>query len=137
MAGLTDAEEAKLLDDRYDGVELWLAASTADPTEDGSGLAEPSGNNYSRVSVDGNNGAWDAATVGAPTTKVNANKLSFPEASGDWGTITHLALLDAQAGGSVRAYAALGSAQSIGDGDNLEVPAGDLTLKLGDPSDTY
>jgi len=30
MAGLTNAEEAKLLDDRYDGVELWFAKSVVE-----------------------------------------------------------------------------------------------------------
>ena len=57
---------------------LYVALSTADPTDAGSGMAEPSGNGYARVQHD----AWDAA---ASRATENTGTISFPEASGSWG----------------------------------------------------
>ncbi|KKL18933.1 hypothetical protein LCGC14_2470590, partial [marine sediment metagenome] len=41
----------------------YVGLSTADPLDDASGLAEPSGNNYARVTTSGSD--WDAAASGA------------------------------------------------------------------------
>lgn len=103
----------------------YLAASTADPTDDGSGVAEPSGNGYARVSTAGAD--WNAAASGSID---NANAITFPEASGSWGTITHVALYDASTGGNMLAHGALDSSQAIASGEVLRVPAGDATLTL-------
>jgi len=86
-------------------------------------LAEPSGNGYARVATTG--ASWDAASSGATA---NAAAIEFPEASGDWGTITHFALFDAITGGNMLAHADLTTAKPISDGDTLRFPIGDLGL---------
>lgn len=104
---------------------VYLAASTADPGETGSGLAEPSGNNYSRVSVTNNATNWPAASAGS---KSNGTAMAFPTASGSWGTITHLAIMDAPTGGNLLFKMALTAAQAVGAGATLNFPIGNITI---------
>ncbi len=104
---------------------IWVGLSTADPLDDASGLAEPSGNNYSRVSTAGAD--WDAASGGALD---NANAVTFPEASGSWGTITHFALFDASSVGNMLAHGALGTSKPVTSGDTLQFAAGELDVSL-------
>lgn len=103
----------------------YLGLSTADPTDDGSGLAEPSGGSYARVATSGSD--WDAASGGATA---NAAALTFPEASGDWGTITHFALFDAASGGNMLAHGDLTLAKDVNNGDTISFPIGDLDITL-------
>lgn len=104
---------------------IWVGLSTANPTDDASGLAEPSGNGYARVSTDAAD--WDAASGG---TLDNANAITFPEATGSWGTVTHFALFDAASGGNMLAHGALGTSKSITSGDTPQFAAGDLDVSL-------
>lgn len=99
----------------------YAALSTADPTDDASGLAEPSGNGYARVSTAG--GDWEAAASGAIQ---NANAITFPEASGSWGTVTHFALFDASTAGNMLAHGALGSSEAVTSGETPRFAAGAL-----------
>ena len=83
---------------------LYLGLSTANPTDDNSGLAEPSGNAYARVTVIESD--WAAAVSGS---KDNGETLTFPRATGSWGTVTHFAIFDAVTSGNMLIYGALGS----------------------------
>jgi len=104
---------------------IYVALSTADPGEDGSGLSEPSGNGYARVQTSGSD--WNNASGGHID---NAVDIEFPEATGDWGTITHFALLDADTGGNLLAYGSLSQSKTIGSGDTAKFKAGDLDITL-------
>jgi hypothetical protein len=129
-----DYLEKKLLDHVFGKAaftapaNIYVAASTADPTDDGSGLAEPSGNNYSRVSTAAAD--WNAATLGAGTL-TNANAINFPVASGSWGTITHVALYDAASGGNLLYKGAISPTQTIGNANQLVLSAGQFTVTEG------
>ena len=102
---------------------LFLALSTANPTETGSGIAEPVGNSYARVMKD----TWDVASNRATE---NTGVIEFPEATGAWGTITHWALFDDTTAGNMIAYGELLSPQSVGIGDNLSVQDGALDISF-------
>ncbi len=102
---------------------IYVALSTADPTDDGSGLAEPSGGSYARISTDEND--WDVAVSGALS---NVADILSPQATASWGTITHIALFDAASGGNMLAHGPLGDSQAIGIGGQLRIPAGDLDV---------
>jgi len=104
---------------------IYVALSRADPGEDGSGIDEPSGNGYARVETSGND--WTNASGGHIE---NANDIEFPEATGDWGTITHFALFDASSGGNMLAYGSLSQSKTIGTGDTAKFKAGDLDVTL-------
>ncbi len=63
--------------------------STDDPLDDGSGIAEPSGNGYLPVTTAA--GDWTAAAARVTT---NANTLTFPTPTGSWGTLRYFYLTD-------------------------------------------
>lgn len=102
---------------------LYVALSTADPLDDASALAEPSGNNYARV----NHNAWAEAASGAIS---NTGAVTFPEASGSWGTVTHFAIFDAATDGNMLVHGELAASKAIGDGDTFSFPSGDLDISL-------
>lgn len=64
-----------------------IALSTSTPADDGTGITEPSGNNYSQEVFD----TWNAAT-GNPETATNNGAITMPTPSGSWGLITYAVL---------------------------------------------
>lgn len=103
----------------------YVALSTADPKDDASGIAEPSGNNYARVTTSG--GDWNTASGGAID---NAGAITFNTASGSWGTITHFALYDALSGGNMLGHGELDASQAVGSAETIKFAAGELNLTL-------
>ena len=100
---------------------LYVALSTADPTDAGSGLAEPSGNGYARQAV-----SFNAASSGATA---NTAQLTFGLCTTTtWGTITHFAIFDASSAGNMLYHGALTASKTIDVGDSLVVAAGDLDI---------
>ena len=130
MGSFSDYLENKFLDHlfgkgSYTPPAIYVALSAADPLDDGSGLAEPSGNGYARAQTTGAD--WNAASGGAID---NANAIVFSEATGDWGTITHFALMDAASGGNLLVHGTLSISKSISSRDTAEFAAGDLDVSL-------
>jgi hypothetical protein len=130
MGSFSDYLENELLDHlfgkgSYPPPTIYVALSTANPLDDGSGLAEPSGNNYARVQTAATD--WNAASSGFID---NAAVIEFNEATGSWGNITHFALMDAASGGNLLVHGALSTSKSIGTGDTAEFAAGDLDISL-------
>lgn len=103
---------------------VYLAVSTADPTEDGSGLTEPVGNGYARVATAPADWQRTANVVS------NATQIALPEATGAWGTITHFALMDAATGGNMLLYATMTEAKAIAANETLRFPAGNIDVAL-------
>ena len=97
-----------------------LGVSTADPTADGSGIAEPTDAAYAQVETAGSD--WAAAAAGAIA---NAAAISFPEATESWGTITHFFLVDGS--DNLLAYGALTASKAVSSGEILRFPIGELT----------
>jgi hypothetical protein len=98
----------------------WVGLFTAAPGEAGGGT-EVSGNAYTReavtFTVSGNLATNDAA-------------IEWPTATGTWGTITHIAVFDAETSGNMLVYATLNSSKTIAVGDVLRIPSGDLDITL-------
>lgn len=109
----------------YTPPTIYVGLSTADPTDDGSGLSEPTGGSYARVQTSGTD--WNTASGGALD---NANDITFPEATGSWGTITHFALFDAATGGNMLAHGSLSASKAVTTGDTAKFAAGDLDVTL-------
>src|SRR5215216_712658 len=141
MAGFIDALEQALLDHvlndgTYTPPTNWFVAlSTTTPTEAGGNFTEPVGNAYARVSTAAAD--WAAATGTTPATKSNGNAITFPAATGSWGTVTHFGLFTASSGGTVQIWGALTTSKAVGSGDIASFAASALTGELGDPSGTY
>jgi len=64
---------------------LFIGLSTTPIAAAGTGITEPSGGSYARVSVANNTTNW--ATV-SNQTKRNSTAITFPTATANWGTIT-------------------------------------------------
>jgi hypothetical protein len=125
----SDDAEAKVLDHvfglaTYTTPTLYLGVSTSDPTETGGGLSEPVGNGYARIATDPAD--WERFV----NVVDNANELTFAEATGSWGTITHFALYDAASAGNLVIYGALATTRSISAATTLRFPATNLTFTL-------
>ena len=103
---------------------LYLGVSTTDPADTGVGASEPVGNGYARIATV----AVDWERSGNVVT--NANELSFPEATGAWGTLAHFVLYDAVTGGNVFIYGALTTPKTIASEETLRFPVGNLTFTL-------
>jgi hypothetical protein len=130
MGGFSDYWENKILDHifgkgSYTPPAIYVGLSTADPTDDGSGLAEPSGNGYARVQTSASE--WNAASNGSLD---NASDISFAQATGSWGTITHFAMFDAATAGNMLAHGVLSQSKSISESDTARFEAGDLDISL-------
>jgi len=104
---------------------IFIALSTADPTDSGGSIAEPAGGSYARKSTDPAD--WDAAASGALD---NGNAITFVEATASWGLISHFALFDALSGGNMLAHGSLASSKTIDSGDTASFEAGDLDVSL-------
>lgn len=102
---------------------LYIGLSTADPTDAGSGIAEPSGNGYARV----NHNSWDAASGGAIE---NTGEITFPQATGSWGTITHFFISDASTGGNMLAHGDLPTSKAITTNDTPRFADGAIDITL-------
>lgn len=125
MAAASDYWEDVILDSLLDAT-LYLALSTADPGEDGTGIAEPSGGGYARAQILTTD--WAAASGGAKSTDED---IAFGAPSGNWGTITHIALFDAVSGGNMLLHAELAYSKEILSGASAPTfAAGDLTVSI-------
>jgi len=128
MGSMSNYLENKVLDhifgkSSYTPPTIYVGLSTADPLDDGSGLAEPSGGSYARVETAASD--WSAASDG---TISNAGEIAFPQATGDWGTITHFALFDAATSGNMLYHGSLTTSKNPTSGDTASFAAGDLTI---------
>jgi len=106
----------------YAAPTVHVALSTADPGEDGSGLAEPLGGAYDRVATDPSD--WNEASSGMLS---NAVDLAFAEATESWGVITHFALFDK----AIASHAVAGVTTG-GAGSAAFIVSGDITSELED-----
>ena len=101
---------------------LYLALFTSNPDEDASGTeVSTSGTAYARQTV--------AFTVSGNTATTSA-AVEYSTATANFGTVSHVGVMDASTGGNLLAYAALTSSKVIETGDVFRVPAGDLDITL-------
>lgn len=101
----------------------YLALFTSDPAEDGSGT-ELSGDGYSRQAV-----TFDDASSPGGTTQ-NSNAPSFTASGGNWGTVSHVAIFDADTAGNMLWYGPLDTSRVVNDGDTISFAIGDIDLTL-------
>jgi hypothetical protein len=56
--------------------------------------------------------------------------VTFPQATDNWGTISHIGLLDAITAGNLLMHTPLTTSKAIETGDIFKVPSGNLTATL-------
>lgn len=100
---------------------VYVALFTTDPTDAGSGT-EVSGGSYAR----------QAATFGSPSNGASTTSadISFPQATGSWGTVTHFGVYDASSSGNLLYHGALTASKTIETGDIFKIASGSLAVTL-------
>lgn len=75
--------------------------------------------------------AFDAATAaGGTTSSASSATVTFATAGASWGSISHIAVMDASTSGNVLFYGAVTTAKTIDTGDTFQVSSGNLTVAL-------
>jgi hypothetical protein len=80
------------------------------------------GTAYARRSV-----AFASASGGSSATNAT---VTFSAATSNWGTITHVAVMDASTSGNVLFWGAVTTSKTIETGDTFQVTSGNLTISL-------
>ena len=101
-------------------------------TDDTGGGTEVTGGSY----------AATACTFGASTTNgvvTTSSTVTFPTATGAWGTVTHLAIWDAATGGNQISHGALDGVggKTVTTNDTFEISAGQLTQTVSGTATDY
>ena len=135
MGSFSDYLENEILDDIFGNaaysvpatlyIGLWTSALSDSST--GSTAGEVSGGAYARVSMTNNSTNWPAASSGA---KANGTAITFPQATGSWGTVTYFCILDASTAGNILGWGALTVSKAIANGDTASFAIGDLDVTL-------
>lgn len=127
MGSLCNYAEDAMLDHLFEGTALttpasvWVGLHVGDPTETGAGgTGEVSGNAYARKQI----------TFGAPASRVitSSGIITFPTATGSWGTVDYFVIYDAETTGNPLAYGALASARAVGSGQTPSFASGQFTI---------
>ena len=100
---------------------VYMGLYTSDPTDANTGT-EVSGGSYARVAV----------TMGAPSNGVSTNSaaIEFPQASGSWGTVGWIGILDNVSSGNLLYHTALDTSKTISSGDIFKIAIGGLSVTL-------
>jgi hypothetical protein len=100
---------------------VYVGLYTSDPTDANTGT-EVSGGSYARQS----------ATFAAPSNGSSASNadITFPQATGSWGTVGWIGILDASTSGNLLYHTALDASKTIETGDIFKIASGNLTVTL-------
>lgn len=128
MAGFSNYLENKILEHIVGktayvmpaGVYVALFTSLTD-AEAGTGT-EVAGNGYARTQA-----TFGAAVNGAITNSVD---ITFPNSTGNWGTVGFVGIYDAATGGNYLTGGALQVAKTVASGDSFKIAVGSLSLTL-------
>jgi len=100
---------------------VYLGLYTSDPTDANTGT-EVSGGSYARQAI----------TFGAPSNGVTTNTaaIEFPQATGSWGTVGWIGIMDALTTGNLLYHTPLGASKTIASGDIFKIAIGSLSVTL-------
>jgi hypothetical protein len=127
MSELSNYLENKLLDHVLRNVSytspttVYVGLYTSDPADDNSGT-EVSGGSYARQIL-----SVTTATAGIVTSSAD---VTFPQATAQWGTISHIGLLDAVTSGNLLMHTPLTTSRVVELGDVIKISTGSLTASL-------
>jgi hypothetical protein len=107
---------------RYLALFTNTSGNAAANLEAGTLTDEVSGGSYSRKTV-----TFGSASSGSSATNAT---VTFDPATANWGTISHVAVMDASTGGNVLFWGAVTTAKTIESGDTFQVSSGNLTVSL-------
>lgn len=127
MAEFSNYLENKILDHVLRNVSytspttVYVGLFTSDPTDAGTGT-EVSGGSYARQSL--------SVTTASDGIVTSSADVTFPQATANWGTISHIGLLDAVTSGNLLMHTPLTTSKLIENGDILKISSGNLSVTL-------
>ena len=100
---------------------VYVSLHTADPTDAGTG-----------TEVSGGSQARQSATFAAPSNGASATNadITFPQATGNWGTVSHIGIWDSLTTGNLLYHTQLDASKTIDTGDIFKIASGSLTVTL-------
>lgn len=140
MTAFSDFLEAALLQEIFNNTNFVPPTThvalftTPGPGDDNAGTAnEVATGSYARVTVNPDGGStpvWNAAVIdGIGFVVDNADDITFPVATADWGTITHVGIYDALTVGNLLYQGQLESPVIINTDGQFVFAAGTLDLR--------
>lgn len=128
VGGMSDYLANAVLDHVFEGtaytqptnIYIALCTATINDSDTGSTITEP-GSNYARVNHDD----WTIASAGA---SANSGAITFAGCTATWGTITHVALVDASSAGNMLLHSSLTASQALETGDVGKFVDGSLDI---------
>lgn len=142
MAGLINAEEQRIIDaitgkTAYTAETRYVGFSSTTPTETGTNVTEPTAGAYARKALTA--ATWNAATGGDPSSASYGAQITFNQATGGWGTLTHALIFSALTLGTgiPQFWMTLSQAKAVQTNDSISFATNTFKVDLGDPIDTY
>lgn len=105
----------------------WYIGLFTTATTDAGGGTEvsTSGTAYARQTI-----AFSITQSSGTTKAGNSSTITFPTATLDWGTVTHMAVFTAATGGTMLFHGPLVTARTITSGDAFQISTGNFTIEL-------
>jgi hypothetical protein len=132
MGSLTTYAANKLLDHVFNAAytpvaTVYLALCTADPTDAATGASMnevANSGSYARTAITFNAGSSRRVTQSA--------QITFPTASGSWGTVTHWAIVDSatHGAGNALAHGSFAVSKSVVSGNTPSVASGEVWIEF-------
>ena len=141
MANMSDYLETQLINHVFRTSSytkpstLAIALCTSAPTDSDTGSLTgkevSNAGSYARVALNPLDANW-AATSGGNGTTSNVSTITFPTATADWGTVTHVAICDSSTygGGNLLFWGPLTASKTVSNGDTLTLSASGLSVQL-------
>lgn len=118
LGGASYSQPASL----YVGLFTNTSSNAATNLEAGTLTDEVSGGSYARKAA-----TFSAASGGTASTSAT---ITFDAATANWGTITHVAIIDASSAGNVLFWGAVTTSKTIESGDTFQISSGNLSVSL-------
>jgi len=108
---------------------LGIALFTVAPSDAGGGT-EVAGGSYARVNVAPLDANWTASSTTSGQT-TNANAITFPAPTANWGTVVEFGIFDALSGGNLLLHGQVSPAIVVNSGGPAPTfPAGSLQVTI-------
>lgn len=141
MSGFSTYLDNKILGHVFNGdtyntpTKYWaLFTSSTGLTDNSPVRDEVTGTGYARVKAENS-----AFTTPAASVVKNANNIEFPVATSNWGSVSHVALMDAATDGNVLAWGVIRNPQSLEErprtvdaGDQFIIRAQTSSIRITD-----
>lgn len=105
----------------------YFGLSTTSPSINGTGVTEPSGSAYTRISLANNKTNWATASNASLT---NSAAVQWAESTGSWGTIVSACMFDALTGGNLYWFDTLTPSRTVSSATTVLLAISSITISM-------